>query len=217
MPRRTSAASTLRRINPRFEACIVAASGPSLSQEVAEACRGFPVIAVSDAYRLFPWADVLYSCDEAWWNHHEGCPDFLGEKWSSHTPNRHNDKLAAAERFGLSLVAGEDSDGFSFEPDVIHYGANSGFQAVNLALLMTRRRRVVLVGFDMRGTHFFGKHPAQLRNTNNFSVFIERFERAAKLLPLVSILNATPGSALTCFRKDLSCLCCLPTCWRSRR
>lgn len=202
---RTSAGARLRRISPRFDACIVAASGPSLSEEVAAACRGFPVIAVSDAYKRFPWANILYSCDERWWTHHKGCSDFRGEKWSSHTPNsrnRHNDKIAAAERFGLNLVAGEDRDGFSLDPDLIHYGSNSGFQAVNLALLMTRRHRVALVGFDMHGTHFFGTHPSPLRNTGNFSSFIKRFERAAKMLPDgVEIINATPGSALTCFER----------------
>jgi hypothetical protein len=67
---------------------------------------------------------------------------------------------------------------------------------------MTRRRRVVLVGFDMHGTHFFGTHPSPLRNTGNFSGFIQRFERAAKSLPYgVEIINATPGSALTCFER----------------
>ncbi len=194
--------------------CVVAATGPSLTPEVAQACRGVNVIAVNDAYRLFPRADVLYACDARWWDVHGGCPEFPGEKWSSHGVSgriRHNDKTEVARKYGLTLVAGRDQAGFSFEPGVIHYGSSSGFQAVNLALLMGARR-IVLVGFDMRVVpvedrgvtkqmrHFFGDHPAPLRNAASYRNFIKPFEVAAKTLPKgIQILNATPGSALTCF------------------
>ena len=202
----------LPRIEPRdFGASgvvIVAGAGPSLTPEVAAACAGLPVIAVNDAYRLFPGARALYACDADWWRVHDGCPDFAGEKWSSHTvdPNgHHNDKLESgvARQYGLRLIEGRDGDGFSFEPNVIHYGSNSGFQAVNLALQFGARR-VVLVGFDMRlvdgARHFFGDHPEPLRNGGAYTNFIRAFRSAAATLPdNVEIINATPGSALKCF------------------
>jgi hypothetical protein len=167
---------------------------------VAEKIRGFNIVAVSDAYRVLPFADVLYSCDRKWWDYHKGCPDFAGEKWSSHAAD--NDKLATAEKYNLKLVAGQCGDRFSFDPGVITYGGNSGFQAVNLALLMGARH-IVLVGFDMRGSHFFGKHPEPLRNTSNYVNFIAAFKRAEKKLPAdIEIINATPGSALTCFKRQ---------------
>lgn len=60
---------------------IILATGPSMSQAVADSARGFgTVIAVSDAYRLAPWADCLVSADTAWWKHHN--PDFAGPKFS---------------------------------------------------------------------------------------------------------------------------------------
>jgi hypothetical protein len=165
------------------------------------------VIAVNDAYRRLPFAEILYACDARWWQVHKGCPDFQGERWSSHgiaARIRHNDKGGIAERYGVKLVAGEDREGFSIDPDVIHYGSNSGFQAVNLAMLMGARR-IVLVGFDMhagKGLHFFGNHPAPLRNTNDYANFIQRFARAAQKLPDdIQIVNATQGSALTCFKR----------------
>jgi hypothetical protein len=183
---------------------VVAAPGPSLTAEVAERCRGFPVIAVQDAYRLIPWADVLYGCDAAWWNIHggRGAGDFAGEKWSSHDGGT-NDKTLAAETYGLHLVAGAHGEGFSTDPAAIHYGSNSGFQAVNLAILWGAAR-IVLVGFDMRTVdgkrHFFGDHPPGLTNEADFASFIPPFVRAAAALPAgVSIVNATPDSALTCF------------------
>lgn len=190
----------MERVAPRWqgECCIVAASGPSLTAETAEACRGDHVIAVCDAYRRVTFAEVLYASDARWWDHHGDCAGFAGEKWSAHNA-RGNDKTRQAEKYGLRLVAGEDGKGFSLDPERIHYGKNSGFQAVNLAILFGAVR-IVLVGFDMHGTHFFGAHPKPLRNTTSFAAYIEQFEIAAKRLPRhVEIVNATPGSALKCF------------------
>jgi hypothetical protein len=164
-------------------------------------CRGLRTIAVNDAYRLAPWADVLYACDGEWWDHHGGCMGFAGEKWSSHAPGG-NDKRRHAERYGLHLVAGVDAPGFSHDPSRIHYGLNSGYQALNLALLFGAKR-IALVGFDMRAVdgraHFFGAHGGGLR-APAFGLFVERFKAAARTVPAgVDVINCTPGSALTCF------------------
>lgn len=194
-----------QRIEPRWTSCIVAASGPSLSEDIAPRARGHHVIAVNDAYRVLPFADVLYACDERWWDVHRGCPDFKGEKWSSHNDDKggNNHKIAAGERYGLNLVRGVDREGFSFDPSAIHYGSNSGFQAINLAILFGAKQ-IFLVGFDMKAasdkTHFFGDHPPGLTHNRNYERFIPNFERAAKLLPPeIEIINCTPGSALRCF------------------
>jgi hypothetical protein len=164
---------------------------------------GWRVLAVQDSYKLMPWADALYGCDEKWWNVHQTCNEFTGEKWSTHEPLG-NDKLAVADKFGVRLVEGIHCSEFSFDAGKIAYGANSGFQAVNLALLKGCRR-IVLVGFDMRTVsgkaHFFGDHPKGLHNPSSFDDFARRFAAAAKVLPKdVRIVNATPDSALTCFK-----------------
>ena len=146
-----------------------------------------------------PCAELLYACDASWWHFHRGARAFKGERWSTHESTRRNNKAEVAKLFGVRLVEGGEGEGFSSNPDLIHYGGNSGFQAVGLALLMGARR-VALAGFDMHGAHFFGKHPAGLRNTGSFSGFIKCFERAALALPAnLSIVNCTPGSALRCF------------------
>jgi hypothetical protein len=161
------------------------------------------VIAVQDSYKLMPWADALYACDDRWWNIHQTCNEFAGEKWSTHEPLG-NDKLAVADKFGVRLVEGIHGSEFSFDAGKIAYGSNSGFQALNLALLKGARR-IVLVGFDMRAVagklHFFGDHPKGLHNPSSFDDFARRFAVAAKALPKdVRIVNATPESALTCFK-----------------
>ncbi len=181
----------------------MAASGPSLDAETAEKCRGwYHVIAVNDAHRLLPFADVLYACDANWWDVREGCPTFYGEKWTSHS-DRDNDKTRVMERFGLNVILGEHGNRFSINPGQICYGNNSGFQAVNLALLFGGNP-IILVGFDMRDVdgkrHFFGKHEPPLSDSQNFGAWVQNFAEAAKHLPPGRlIVNATPDSALTCF------------------
>lgn len=196
-------------VEPRWpgEACIIAATGPSLTEAVAEQCRGHHVIAVNDAHRRLPWAEVLYAGDRDWWELHQGCPDFAGEKWSAHEPKL-NDKSAIAERYGLQLVAGPrqvDAPGFSLDPTRIHYGNSSAFQAINLAILFGAST-IYLVGFDMRTTtprHFFGDHADPAMNMSRYEHFLPAFNAAARMLreeaPGVRIINCTPGSALRCF------------------
>lgn len=184
---------------------IVAGTGPSLTPEVADACKrsGLLTIVINDAHRLMPWAGVLYACDEAWWTEHDGALGFAGERWSSHDTEK-NGKLKCADRWGLSLVWGRRGNGFSTNPAHIHYGDNSGFQGINLALLWGATT-VLLVGFNMQHVnkkeHFFGRHSHMLRNSNP-RMFIKAFEIAARpdLMPKgVTIINCTPDTALQCF------------------
>ena len=48
------------------------------------------VIAVNDAWRLAPWADILYACDGRWWRHHKGVPEFTGSSSRNARPRRRN-------------------------------------------------------------------------------------------------------------------------------
>lgn len=191
---------------------IVAATGPSLTADVAQKVRAarWPakrarVVVVNDAWRLLPYADVLYACDLKWWKLHAAAvaAGFHGERWSTHEKIA-NDKSEMP--IDVNLVAGTAGDTFSDSPDLIHYGSNSGFQAVNFALLKGATR-IVLVGFDMRVVdgrrHFFGDHPQPLSNHCHYELFLRPFRTAAKSCR-VPIVNATPGSAIDCWpRVDL--------------
>lgn len=196
----------LQRISKRWDRfCIVAACGPSLTEEVAEACRGYHVVAVNDAWRRLPFAEILYAGDTSWWEYHRGAVGFAGEKWSAHNKWQ-NDKRDCWLKYGLNLVRGYDREGLSRDPATVHYGGNSGHQAINVAALMLGFvGRVALVGFDMRPVdgkrHFFGEHPPELRSTQRgYQNWPARFAEAAKSLPDgFEIVNCTPGSALRCF------------------
>jgi hypothetical protein len=203
----------LQRISRRWsEPVIVAASGCSLTSEQAHAigraraAGKIRVIAVNDAVYPLWFADAVYASDESWWQEHRGLPGFRGEKWSSHGTLSHNNKLAARDAHGLNLIRGVDGDGFCFDPAVIHYGDNSGFQAINLAgHFIGWEGLIALVAFDMRivdgRRHFFGEHPPTLRSTiSGYEKWPRRFAKAAEMLPCgIRIWNATASSALTCF------------------
>jgi hypothetical protein len=156
-------------IQPRWHdgrIVVVVAPGPSLTSDVAERCRPYTCMAVKEAYRLLPHAEVLYGCDAKFWDRNDGCEDFKGEKWSSHGANGIDDKREVAVKYGLRLVQGIGKHGFSLNPNAIHYGGSSGFQAINLAILFGATY-IVLVGFDMRvrdgRRYYFGDHPNRTR------------------------------------------------------
>jgi hypothetical protein len=165
------------------------------------------VVVVNDAYRLFPSAVALYACDSVWWQVHDGCPSFAGEKWTSADEKR-GDAVAIAEKYSLRLVKGQRGRTFSLDPERIHYGANSGFQGINLTLLFGADK-LALVGFDFREhgrlRHFFGDHPPPLRNRNvaGFPSACETMQIARRdLPPEIEIINCTPDSAINCFPRE---------------
>jgi hypothetical protein len=127
-------------------------TGASLTREDVERCHrpDVHVIAVNDAYKMAPWADVLYACDCKWWLWHKGAPTFAGLKYSL-------EKNAA--RFGVTVLRQAGLNGLEPKPDGLRTGKSSGYQAVNLAVHLGARK-IVLLGYDYRGlTHYFGSHP----------------------------------------------------------
>ena len=167
---------------------------------------GFSVVAVNDAYRLFPDADLLYACDAAWWRAHDGARSFRGERWNQIAVGgaTHKHDLAAQAQWGLYSVASKNAPLPFLTGEIIAQGFNSGFQAVNLAVLMGARE-VVLVGFDMSAhggkTHFFGNHPRPLVNESPYGMFLKAFDRAAPVYAAagIRIINATERTALKSF------------------
>lgn len=159
----------------------VLATGPSMSQAVADSVRGkCKVVAVSDAYRLAPWADALASTDYAWWRAHPDALKFPGQK------------------FGV-IPSFRTLDGVESLP--VETGTNSGLLGV-MAAVRLGAARVLLCGFDMHspGQHFFGRHPAPLSATppGRMEVFKKQFSGYRPRG--VEIINCTPGSALRCYR-----------------
>lgn len=176
----------------------ILASGPSMTPAVAEAVRaaGIPAIVVNTTHRLAPWADLLYAADEAWWMHPDNrdALQFAGLK------------VSVGVVPGVLRLRNGGNVGFDPDPQSLRTGGNSGYQALHIAV-HAGAARVLLCGFDLRGCHWHGPHPAPLRKTEP-DVYTRWRERYATLLPAlaergVDVANVTPGSALSCFRRSV--------------
>lgn len=170
---------------------VVAGTGPSLTAADLAYCRDRArVIVVNNAWTLAPWADVLYAADDKFWRWQNGVPQFQGLKYTI-DPCR---KVWP----GLQVVKNTGHTGLERASTGVRTGYNSGYQAINLAVHFGASR-IVLLGFDMHGSHFFGSHPDGSRPPfamclQAFTTLVEPLREAG-----VEILNCTPGSKITAF------------------
>lgn len=178
------------------ETVVCIATGPSLTPQDVDACRGRArVIVVNDSYRLAPWADALYAADTAWWHVHQGVPGFAGRKYTVQLTPR---------AFGVERLTVTGDRGLERDPRGLRTGMNSGYQSVNLAVHFGASR-IVLLGFDMQAchgrTHWFGEHPQRLNSGSPWPTFRALFDTMVEPLRQlnVAVVNATRETALTSF------------------
>lgn len=148
---------------------------------------------MNSTYRLCLTADMLYACDGKWWDANGGAAEFQGEKWTQDAD--------AATRYGLRQVKGKHGEGLSLDPAFIHFGGNSGFQALNIAV-HAGAKRVIFVGLDCSGSHWHGQHGDGLPNPSehNFGHWRRAFAAAAnQLRGKVEVVNCSIKTTLECF------------------
>ena len=182
------------------ETAFLLGGGPSLKGFDASILRGRRVIAINNSWELAPWADVLYFCDEKWWR-------WYGDKVSIGFQGRYivTPALHVPDpRAKLIKLTG--ATGLETDPSGLRHGSNSGYQAINLAYHFGAKR-IVLLGYDMNingTTHWHAGHPTtkpeKFADTlveamlPKFPTIVEPLRGAG-----VEVLNATPGSVLTCW------------------
>jgi len=177
------------------ETFVCIGGGPSLAQADVDYCRGKArVIAINDGYRMAPWADVLYACDDRWWNWHKGVPSFTGLKYAL--------LKRAAVWPGVQVLNNTGSSGLEMKPKGLRTGRNSGYQAINLAVHLGAAR-IVLLGYDMQRTggkeHWFGDHPnKQTSPLGSFRGMFDTIREPLKELG-ISVTNCSRETALTSF------------------
>lgn len=172
----------------------ILASGPSMSREVADAVRdaGIPAIVINNTFRLAPWATMLYAADVEWWASNPAAKDFEGMKVSCQMVR------------GVQYIKHTGVMGFDPDVSAIRTGGNSGYQALHIAA-HARAARVLLCGFDMHGLHWHPEHEAPLKSTiqETYPRWVHRFALMATVIQReVDVVNVTPDSALTCFRRS---------------
>lgn len=206
----------------RGKRVFILASGPSLTPEVCEAVRGQPAIVVNSSCRAAPWADVLYFTDSGWFEHidngrnlalfEDGTPRRkVVEEWPGLVVSMsRRAKLALPDK--VKRVKGEMRPDFPrLGAAVIRQGRSSGQTAISLGIAMGAAEEVLL-GFDMRVVdgreHHHDDYSGRPRDLTVYdAAFVPAFggnpnmpgwNRAA-LSAGCTVLNATPGSALTEF------------------
>lgn len=160
------------------------------------------MVVVNDCFRIAPWADALVALDTDWWERHGRAvgEQFEGEIFSPDPDVR--------DKFGAVFVPSTIRAGLSLSWDVAHFGADSGQWAIQIAVLHGARR-ILLLGYDMGDgpsgeRHWFGDHPAGLRNSSPYELFLEKYAT----LPAwcaehgVEIINCTRRSRLDCFPRS---------------
>lgn len=210
----------------RGQTVVLLGGGPSLTvaqvQQVAAAHEIGRVrcIAVNDSYLLAPWADAHYAADAHW------------HAWHAEGIEKPKLKLTAAQvRAAWLRFAGEKctvqnsggtvkdervhvlrnknfpyySMGLSVDPRVLVTGRNSGFQALNLAVL-AGAVVVLLLGFDAREgqleSHWHGGHPRPMP-VAVYEVFRRSFREAVDALEDlgVRVVNCSPNTAINSFER----------------
>lgn len=173
---------------------VVIASGQSLNRAQTQRIqtarndgRVQGVIAVNNVgLDMAPWADALVAHDARWWQEYSDARRFKGRKFCR------RDDVDGVEQFIPAAP--------------LNNGCNSGYMGCEVAWRVFGAKMILLVGFDMRGAHYFGQHegipnpsdpcdPENPLSPPKFTKYIDEF----KLWRGCPIINCTEGSALTCF------------------
>lgn len=174
----------------------VLASGESMSQAVADQVRAadVPAIAINTTFRLAPWAWMLYAADQQWWDH----PDYRDARGFAGL------KVSCEPAAGILRMENTGTTGFDPMPWRLRTGGNGGYQGMHIAV-HAGARRILLCGFDMHGGHWHPEHHHTLKQTqpDTYERWLRRFADVAPVLERMGldVVNCTPGSALTCFRR----------------
>jgi hypothetical protein len=194
--------ATVPRLLPDGGTVLVLGSGPSLTQADVTLARAHvqATIAVNDSYKLAPDADVLYAADTRWWGWHKGVQGVhtVGSvKYPAFTGGRRY-CLGTVPYPDVQVLRRGPSTGLTLDPGRVALGLNGAYQAINVAVHLGARR-VLLLGVDMKGGHFFGHHPNH--SGPPFSMCLERFATLVQPLAAagVEVINCTPGTALKVF------------------
>lgn len=178
------------------------ASGPSLCAEDVEAVKGRArVIAVNDAGRLAPWADVLYSSDPQWWKRYYKATPFVfdGPKYAiEKRPKSHRQDYPWPD---LEVLRNTGTDGLELDPSGLKTYQNSGGAAINLSVHFGAKR-IVLLGYDMalgtNGRKHFCDGPGPSSPYGEFRKRIGTMVGPLRQVG-VTVINASRRTALGCF------------------
>jgi hypothetical protein len=187
--------------------CFLIGGGPSLLGFDFEKLRGERTIAVNRSFEAVPFADILFSMDNIFYQHVKKAAfgqalrtaylNFKGLRvWLDTTNYPYGPEVFYIRAFLT----------YNYPPTIrggIFSGTNSGYGALMLAVAL-KARPIYLLGYDMKHagsrTHHH-KGYARKQSPKQLERFITHFNAVAPDLRRhgVEIYNLNPASALRCF------------------
>lgn len=209
------------------ETVVIIGGGPSLTLEQIATVRAehaagrLRCIAVNSAYLWAPFADALYAADSHWFRWHtegiaipqlgltsvevrERFAAFAGQKCT--IQNSGANVADEAVHMLRNKTHPDRAFGLSRDPRALMTGFNSGFQALNMAILAGGTPNLLL-GFDGAPsrdgrTHFHGAHP---RPTPQEAYPLYRRAMSAAEHDIeelgIEVINCSPGSEINSWPK----------------
>lgn len=192
------------RLYPEATIAVIA-TGPSLTRGDCDTLREkvTATIAVNCAYQYAPWCEILYGTDSGqfwtWYWHDVHDLPALKYTLRPENPDQNPHRIPALGNAG--------DEGLSLDPTMLATGQNSGYAAINLAVLLGARR-IALLGFDcQRGPngerHCHPDHPTISRGERepNYLLALNCFETiAAPLAQIgVAVVNLSRQTAIKVF------------------
>jgi len=159
----------------------VIGGGPSLQDFNYEALRGAHVLAVKSLIFDIPWADAGFGLD------YHDCKDRLANVQSRVYLAVRDDELAPPPSKNITFLKRLDGQGLSDDPSVIYGGNSKDFGTLQICI-HKRAKQIVLFGFD------YDAHWSP--SAENFRVYVPYLAAHG-----ISVVNANPQSAITCFQK----------------
>jgi hypothetical protein len=204
-----------------IKTAVILATGPSLTEDVVSAVRQgqkqgkWSVYGMNHTWKIFPTLNHFHACNKEYYD----CE--WGNGLDKLPCTKTTIDIATANKYGIKYINGKWADGFSSDPEYVHYGHSSGFQLPQIAY-NNGFKRLLLCGYDMRFAsdyngknerigsaprHFFGEyHQKELKHWPSVKIkdgvfieLIQQFENVKIINTDVNIINCSPGSAMTCF------------------
>lgn len=195
--------------------CHIIGGGPSLLEYLPQlqkdslSTRHFYSIAVNNAYKLFPNSLCCHFMDFTWWKDHNAGIYNIHEHFSKPiTTSAHvNNKLFISRGEEPIVFKRGESTHLSVDPSVLN-GNNSGYSAINLALLLGFKK-LVLHGFDLDAeatvTHWHSEHRKPVNRGNFRDSMLPAFDALTDQIVFdlfkAKIYNASLNSKITSFEK----------------
>lgn len=156
-----------------------------------------PVIAINNAWRLEPYADMLYFADRQWYlNNKDDLIDCHSHMIVSRSfiPDRDGGPRVKQ----IKLLGRAWSSSLSYHPGRVA-GWCSGANAINIAYL-AGAKAAYLFGFDMKPGRWHNEYKTEDYSSKYIERFIPSLElMASELEGKMSVFNCSVDSALTCF------------------